>query len=182
MRYSVFITILCTLFYSTANAQQYYTKTGHTQFKSKSLVEKIEADNRASVFVLNTSSGEISCGMNIKSFVFEKKLMQEHFNENYMESDKYPKAIFKGKITNLGEINFSKNGTYQANVSGKMTIHGVTKDFSTVTKLKVNGDKIEFNDQFEILLADYKIDIPNLVKDKISKEVKVILSGVMVKK
>jgi polyisoprenoid-binding protein YceI len=109
----------------------------------------------------------------MKGFEFEKALMQEHFNENYVESHKFPKAEFKGQITNSSEIDFSKDGNYQAKVKGKLTIHGETKDVETNGTVSVKGGKIETDAGFNIELVDYKIEIPKLVKDNISKTVNI---------
>jgi polyisoprenoid-binding protein YceI len=109
----------------------------------------------------------------VKAFQFEKALMQEHFNENYMESSKYPKATFKGDILNFKEFNFSKDGTYPAKVKGTMTIHGVSKPMETTAQFTVKKGAISGASEFKILVADYGIKIPSLVKDKIAKEVKI---------
>jgi len=102
--------------------------------------------------------------------------MQEHFNENYLESDKFPKANFKGVITNHTAINFTKDGDYNAEVTGKMTLHGVTKDVKFTGKISIKSGKVTITSTQMLLLQDYKISIPNAVKDKISKEVKVTVN------
>ena len=99
--------------------------------------------------------------------------MMEHFNENYMESDKFPKSIFKGKITNLDKINFSKDGTYPVNVKGVLEIHGVKKEVEANGQFKVSGETVIAIAEFEIVLEDYAITIPSLVKDKISKTARI---------
>ena len=109
----------------------------------------------------------------MKGFEFEKQLMQQHFNENYVESDKYPKAEFKGTISNNSTINYSKDGNYPAKVKGKLTIHGVTKDVETTGTLKINGGKIDANSTFNVLISDYNIKIPAVVKDKVSNTIKI---------
>ena len=99
--------------------------------------------------------------------------MQEHFNENYMESDKYPKSIFKGKITNIDKVNFQKEGNYPVTVKGTLELHGVTKDVETNGTFKVAGEGVESVAEFVVTLEDYKIAIPGVVKDKISKTAKI---------
>ena len=99
--------------------------------------------------------------------------MEEHFNEDYMESDKFPKGEFKGVITNNAEINYAKDGVYSAKVKGKMTIHGITKDVETTGTIKVDNGKVNANSVFNVLLSDYKIKIPAVVKDKVSNSIKV---------
>ena len=109
----------------------------------------------------------------MKGFEFEKALMQEHFNENYVESDKFPKAVFKGAISNIGSVNFAASGKYPVTVSGQLTIHGITKPVSTMGTLVLQNNEVSANAEFNILLDDYKISIPGLMKDKISKTVKI---------
>ena len=103
--------------------------------------------------------------------------MQEHFNENYLESDKYPKATFKGTLTNLNKINFSKEGTYPATVSGNLTIHGITKPITTNGTITVKNKTLLVNCSFNVLLSDYKIEIPSLVKDKVNNKVAITVKG-----
>jgi polyisoprenoid-binding protein YceI len=103
--------------------------------------------------------------------------MQEHFNENYVESDKYPKAEFKGAITNNKDINYSKPGTYNAKVTGQLTLHGVSKALSTTGMITVLNDGIQLSSNFSITVADYKISIPAAVKNKVAKTVKVVVDA-----
>jgi polyisoprenoid-binding protein YceI len=152
---------------------RYYTKSGKVDFFSKATLEDIEAKNKTATAVLDTKSGALQFSVQMKGFEFEKALMQEHFNENYVESGKYPKAEFKGTITNNSEINYAKPGTYTAKVKGKMTLRGVTKDVETTGTLKVNGGSIDATSAFTIKLADYNIKIPSVVKDKISNNIKI---------
>jgi polyisoprenoid-binding protein YceI len=157
-----------------AQAQdRYFTKSGKIEFFSKAPMEDIEASNKTVTAVIDTKTGAIQFAAQMKSFEFEKKLMQEHFNENYVESDKFPKAEFKGTITNNSEINYAKAGTYTAKVKGKMTIHGVTKDVETTGTIKVNGGSLDATSTFNLQLSDYDIKIPNVVKDKISNNIKI---------
>ncbi|MFN8256266.1 MAG: YceI family protein [Bacteroidales bacterium] len=156
------------------NAQaNYFTKTGKIQFFSKTAIENIEATNNQVVSTLNLEKGDISFGVLIKAFKFQNALMEEHFNENYMESTKFPKSTFKGKIDNLNEINFKKPGKYNAKISGDLTIHGVTKPISAIAFFEVKDKTIGASSTLIIKPADYNIQIPDLVKDKIAKEVSV---------
>lgn len=155
------------------NAQKFMTKTGSIDFSATGAIEKIEGFNKSSACLLDSKTGALDFIVQIKSFVFEKQLMQEHFNENYMESDKFPKASFKGSITNLSAINFAKDGEYTAEVGGKLTIHGVTKDVKSTGKIIIKGGKPTLKSSFSVLLADYNVIIPGAVKDKISKDVKI---------
>jgi len=152
------------------------TKTGEVTFYSDAPMEKIQATTKKAMSAIEVATGKIEFAVLVNGFVFEKALMQEHFNENYMESTKYPKATFKGNITNIKDINFAKDGTYKANVSGNLTIHNVTKPAATVATITVKGGKVMATSTFNIKLEDYKVEIPALVKDKIAKEVKIVVN------
>jgi len=104
-------------------------------------------------------------------FKFEKALMQEHFNENYMESSKFPKASFQGTITDPSKVNFNKDGIYQVVVAGNLTMHGVTKNLSIPAIIHVADKKISGESKFDIKLADYNITIPSVVAKQISENV-----------
>jgi hypothetical protein len=158
------------------NAQEkYFTKSGQIIFSSKTTLENIEAHNKSVTCVLDTKSGNLQFAVLMKGFEFEKALMQEHFNENYVESHKFPKAEFKGQIINSSEINYSKDGNYQARVKGKLTIHGETKEIETTGTVVVKGGKIKADAGFVVELVDYKIEVPKLVKDNISKSIHVTI-------
>lgn len=156
-----------------SNAQKYFTKTGQVTFTSDAPLEKIEAKNNTATCVIDAATGNMQMALLIKSFKFEKALMQEHFNENYMESSKYPKATFKGKITNISDVNFKKDGTYKVKVSGNLTMHGVTKAIETDGEIIVKGKSITAKATFKVAVADYKIEIPKVVREKIAKEVEI---------
>jgi len=159
-----------------AGAQKFMTKTGSIDFSATTPVERIEGANKSVACLLDSKTGSLDFIVQVKSFVFEKQLMQEHFNENYMESDKFPKSTFKGSITNLAAINFSKDGEYNAEVAGKLTIHGVTNDIKSTGKIIVKGGKATLKSVFNARLSDYKIEIPGAVKDKISKDAKITVN------
>lgn len=174
--YSIFILTLCA---NITFGQKYFTKTGHISFYSDTPLEKIEAHNKSSNCVLDIATGKLEFATLIKGFQFEKALMQEHFNENYMESNKFPKATFKGRIDNYVAIDGSKSGKIPVKVSGDLTIHGVTKKVTTDAVLNVVNGKIETNATFNIAVADYGISIPSLVKDQIAKTVKIKVVAVL---
>src|ERR1035437_9077871 len=155
------------------SAQKYVIKNGHIGFFSHTPMEDIEAHNRQVVSSIDCSSGELAFALLIKSFVFKTALMQEHFNENYMESDNLPKAGFKGKIDNISKIGFKKDGSYPAEVSGDLTIHGVTKHVTTKGTIVIKGTTIAADAKFVIIPQDYDIKIPSLVENKIAKEIQV---------
>ena len=166
----LFIFFICL---SSAVAQKYFTKTGEISFYSKAPLENIEAHSKTAVAVLDTESGNLEFSVLIKSFQFEKALMQEHFNENYMESHKFPKAIFKGKIEDFQKVDLTKNGNHTVKVSGQLTIHGVTKDISTEGNIVLKNDEIQCKAEFYVAVADYNIVIPSVVRDNIAKNVKI---------
>jgi hypothetical protein len=155
------------------SAQKYMTKNGYIGFYSHTPMEDIKGDNNQVAGVLDISTGEMAFQALIKSFHFNSALMEEHFNENYMESDKIPKSSFKGKITNLKSVNFSKSGTYDVNVEGDLTIHDVTNKISTKGTIEVLTEGINANSKFNIVPEDYKIAIPGIVREKISKNMEV---------
>ena len=166
------------LFASAANAQdRYYTKTGNIQFYSKSAMEDIEAKNKTATAVLDTKTGAMQFSVPMKGFEFAKALMQEHFNENYVESSKYPTATFKGSIANNSAVNYTKDGTYNVTVKGKLTLHGVTKDVEAPGTIKIDGGKVAAVSTFNLQLADYKISIPAVVKDKVSNNIKITVDA-----
>jgi len=136
---------------------KFFTKTGKISFYSKATLENIEAHNRSVTAVLDAKTGAIQFSALVKGFEFEKALMQQHFNENYLESTKYPKADFKGQIVNNGDVNYTKDGTYNVKVKGKLTIHGETKDVETDGTITVKGDKLQAESDFNVQIADYKI-------------------------
>ncbi len=172
------VIFLATVSY-TAQAQRYITKTGFIRFYSEAPLEKIEAINRQVNSALDVKTGDFVFKVLMKSFNFEKALMQEHFNENYVESDKFPSADFKGKVTNLGSIDFAKDGTYEATVEGKLTIHGITKDVSHKGTFEVSNGKILGKSKFNIQISDYNIAIPTAVVKNISPVVEVTVDVVL---
>lgn len=170
--------IFLSLFAATGilvNAQNVQmTKTGKISFFSRAKsIEKVEADNNEVSSILNTQTGEMVFAVLIKGFHFTSALMEEHFNENYMESGKFPKATFKGKVTNLSAVNFTKDGAYPVTVEGDLTIHGVTKKTSAPGSITIKGGKVAAFSKFNVKLKDYNISIPSLVADKISEEIDV---------
>ena len=159
-----------------AAAQKIYTKNGSISFFSKSLLEDITARNNEVMSVINQQTGELQFSVLIKSFKFKKRLMEEHFNENYMESDKYPKAIFKGIIADLSKVNFNADGSYPVTVNGDLTLHGITNKLTTKGNIFIKNGIANAQSTFNITLADYKINIPSVVKNNISKVIAVTVS------
>lgn len=158
------------------NAQKYMTKNGFIGFYSHTPMEDIKAENNQVVGALDITTGEMVFQALIKSFHFDRALMEEHFNENYMESDKIPKSMFKGKITNLSSVDFTKSGTYEVTVEGDLTIHDVTNKITTKGTIEVVTGGINANSKFNIVPEDYKITIPGVVREKINKNLEVTVS------
>jgi len=156
-----------------ATAQRYITKTGRVSFYSDAPLEKIEAVNHQVNCALDTRSGFFVVKILMRSFVFEKALMQEHFNEEYVESDKYPNAFFKGKVMTLKEIDFSKPGIYPAEIEGEMTIHGKTRKMKAKGTFTVSKDGILVKGKFPLKIADYGISVPGAVTGKIAEVVEI---------
>lgn len=176
----VFTLIAIVLLASTSTfAQKYFSRTGHVNFFSDTKMEDIKADNNKATVVLDAPTGAVEISVLIKSFEFEKALMQEHFNENYMESDTYPKASFKGKVDNIAAVNFKKDGTYNSTVTGDMTMHGVTKKITINVTITVAGGKITANSKFQVVPEDYKIIIPNTVRDNIASKIDVTVDATL---
>lgn len=173
-RIFVFFLFLTLVF--SANAQKYMTKSGYIGFYSHTAMEDIKGDNNQVAGVIDSSTGEVVLQALVKSFHFEKALMEEHFNENYMESEKFPKAIFKGKITNLQSVDFYKNGTYDVTLEGDLTIHDVTNKVNVKGTIEVAPGGINANSKFPIVPEDYKINIPGIVREKIAKNLDIAVN------
>lgn len=148
----------------------YFTKTGTVIFEGKTPFETIYAESKQVTSFLKTTNGELNFAALIKSFQFKNALMGEHFNENYIESSKYPKAIFKGKIVNWADIDLSKNEVQKANVEGELTLHGVTKKIMTDATLHPQKENIAGTCHFKVNPEEFGIRIPTIVRDKIAKE------------
>ena len=168
----VFFLITCSSI--LANAQnKFFTKTGKIHFNCTGGIEKIEAINNSVTCVIDAQTGKMQFLVQMKGFEFEKALMQEHFNENYAESEKFPKALFSGSISNEKEINLSKDGTFPVKVVGVLNMHGQSKEIQANGTVTIMKGKVNIHSDFIITLSDFKILIPNVVKDKISSTVKI---------
>lgn len=162
---------LAAAFTTPANAQKLFTRDGVVGFDATApnSPESIKAVNKSGTCVWDKSSGAVEMAVLVKGFLFERALMQEHFNENYLESSTYPKATFKGKLDNAASVNTDKDGIYKVNAVGTMSMHGVTKPLTVPVVFTVKGGKVSAAVNFSLALADYNVDIPALVADKISK-------------
>jgi polyisoprenoid-binding protein YceI len=174
MKYNVLL--ICTLFFVTArlHAQnKYITRTGTVSFFSSTSAENIDATNNEAFSLVDISKGEVAFQVLITGFKFKKALMEEHFNENYMESTKFPKAVFQGTITDLSKVNFKNNGTYTVNVTGDLTMHGVTNKVTIPATITIQGGKLSATSKFDVHLDDYKIKVPSLVSKQVAEAVAV---------
>lgn len=168
----------CLLFaFTTHGGSIYKTNTGNISFFSHTSVEDISAINHKVKTAFDAISGKIQFSVLIKDFEFEKALMQEHFNENYMESTKYPSATFNGMIENIGTINISKNGEYTATVTGQLKIKDVKKEVSTTSTFTVKNGVINGKTIFSINPEDYSIEIPKVVSNKISRAIEITVDA-----
>ncbi len=151
------------------------TRTAELTLFSEAPMEDIKAVSKNAYGILNTDNGEIQFGVSIRSFRFRKSLMQEHFNENYMESDKYPAAKFKGKINT--PIDLSKDGEFRVTATGDLEVHGVTRRRSISGTVKVSDGNIEIYSEFDVRCQDHNIKIPALVFKNIAETIRVTLKG-----
>ncbi len=164
---------LMVLFALNLTAQRFISKTGHIYFTSEAPLETIEAHNNQVNSALDTKTGDFIFKIIMKSFVFEKALMQEHFNENYVESDLYPNAVFLGKISNLESIDFTKEGSYKTHVVGNLNLHGVDHKIDEEGVLSVSETGIHASSVFHLKIADYNISIPGAVTGKIADAIEI---------
>ncbi len=165
--------LLVVLLNLPTQAQKMTARNGHVWFYSHTPVEDITAHNNQVVSILDKNNLTIQFSLLVKSFEFEKKLMQEHFNENYMESDTYPKSGFTGTITKPNNLDFGKDGSYNVEVSGELTIHGITNKVTTPGIIIVSGSSVNAKAKFIVRPEDYNIKIPDIVKEKIAREIEV---------
>jgi len=168
--------VIITILALPLSAQKYMTRNGYIGFFSHTAMEDIKGNNNQVASVLDISTGGIVFQVLIKSFHFDKALMEEHFNENYLESEKFPKSTFNGKIMNLAEVDFTKNGTYNVTVEGDLTIHGVTNKVSAKGTLEVRTDGISASSRFNVVPEDYKIEIPGIVRNNIAKSIEITVT------
>jgi len=153
---------------------RYMTRTGHVDFHSSTPIEDIHADNDKAVSVWDAGTGALEISMLIKAFTFKKALMQEHFNENYMESGKFPKSNFKGSIKGVTAAQLAVAGTYPVTVEGQITIHGVEKPVKAGGTITVDGKGgIRADSQFKVKPADHDIKIPGAVRDNIAESIQI---------
>ena len=174
MKQYILIVFTCCLAFlrpSAAYCQLYSTRSGFVGFYSKTALEDIKAENNQVYAIIDAGKQELAFQLLCKGFVFPKELMQEHFNENYVESDKYPKATFSGAYT--GQVQLNKDGVYKVTVKGNLTLHNTSKAIETPATIEVKNGHLLGQAEFKVKPEDFNISIPSLVRDKIDKEMTV---------
>lgn len=172
MKKILLITAISLISVVSVKAQEkiYKTKSGVIKFSSKTPLEKIEGVNSQVTSMLNDKNGQFVFLLLQKGFKFNNSLLEDHYNENYMESTKFSKADFKGIITNIASVNFAKDGVYPVTVEGILTIHGVAKKITETGKIEVKGGKVSAKSTFMIKVKDFGIK-GEYIGDKIANEV-----------
>ena len=180
MRKSLLSIAVILIFSGAAFAQQFICTDGKTHFFSKAPLEDIEATSAKTVCAINTSNRKVFSKIAVQSFVFRDKLMQEHFNENYLESDKFPYSVFDAEIKE--GIDFAKDGTYDVTLVGTLDMHGVKQNREIKGKLTiVNGAPVRATAEYIVKLKDHKIKIPKAVLMNIAEEIKVDIDFTFIK-
>lgn len=169
----LFLLISVLVLRSACAQDVFMTRNGKISFFSRTPMENIDAVNNEVLSVVDLKKGELAFAVLIKGFHFERALMEEHFNENYMESTKLPKATFNGVIKDKEAIDIKKDGVYAVRVEGDLTIHGVTRKTEVAGELQVKEGKISSKSSFKLNPKDYNIVIPSVVADKIAEVIDV---------
>jgi hypothetical protein len=174
MKATVFCTLICLLYFLEGYSQTYSMVESHISFYSSAPVEEIEAVSTQSRSLFEANGGNIAIVIPINSFAFDKKLMQEHFNEKFMESHLYPEATFTGTFSGYEP---HKTGPQQVKARGKLMIHGVTRPLETVGTLEFKGDQVFMDASFPLRVSEFDIEIPKLLFYNIAEEVEVRVKG-----
>ncbi|PJA08720.1 MAG: YceI family protein [Flavobacteriales bacterium CG_4_10_14_0_2_um_filter_32_8] len=158
MKKSILIIVVVSAFAFSAFSQKLVTTKSQLKIFSHTVAEDIQASNTKAVGTVTTETGEVVFSIPMQSFEFAKALMQKHYNSpKFLDTKQFPKAKLIGKITNLSSVNFKKDGTYTANVSGTLELHGVTKPVKEKAIVTVKGGVVSVTSKINIVLADYKI-------------------------
>jgi hypothetical protein len=163
--------LICLLFSTQLIAQQYYSKKGQVSFFSEAPIENIEAVNKDLSAIVDSQSGGFAFRLKIQDFTFPSSLMQEHFNESYLESDKYPLSTFTGSIADISKLDLSSRQTLT--VKGSLSIHGITQETEMVAYAQIINGELHISSTFDVVLEDYDIDIPKIMMYKIAEVIKV---------
>ena len=173
MKYSVIVFAFCfaLIHPHMGYSQLYSTRAGFVGFYSKTALEDIKAENNQVYAIIDAGKQNLAFQLLLKGFVFTKELMQEHFNENYVESDKYPKATFSGTYSSGVQLN--KDGVYQVTIKGNLSLHNATKAIEVPATIEVKNGHLLGKAEFKVKPEDFNISIPSVVRDKIDKEMTV---------
>lgn len=167
-----FILIACITFSTQLFSQKYITKEGQIDIFSETSLFTIEATNNKVASILNAETGDVVVSTLVRSFKFHEALVEEHFNENYMESHKYPKSVFKGKITNWNDVDLNTDGTYTIQIEGEHSMHGETRTVNTKGTFTVKNGNVSAKTSFDVSLENYKILVEESYKDRIKDTIK----------
>ena len=164
---------ICLLFSTQLIAQQYYTNKGKVSFFSEAPIENISAVNENVSAIVDSQAGGFAFRLKIKDFTFPNSLMQEHFNESYLESEKYPLSTFPGVIDNFSNLDFSSK--HILIVNGSLAMHGIFKDAQMKATIQMINDELHISSDFDVAIEDYDIDIPKIMMYKIAEVIQVVV-------
>jgi len=164
------VCLILTIALYPAIGQKLVSERGQISFFSDATLEDIQAVNKKAVSILNLATGDIGFSVQIKEFKFDQSLMEEHFNEKYMNAETYPRSTFQGKVTGFSP---TAAGVQTVSAAGKLTIHGVTRDVDIPGTLENQAGKWQLKSKFKIRIKDYKIEIPQLLWEKVAEEVEI---------
>jgi hypothetical protein len=167
----IYLLAFTLLIYFLGYGQQFMTRNGFIGFYSQTPLEDIRAENNQVYAIVDAGKKNLAFTLLLKGFIFRKELMQEHFNENYVESDKYPKSTFSGSYS--GDVPLNQDGVYHVTVKGNLSLHNVTKSIEIPATLEVAKGNLQGTASFNVKPEDFNISIPSLVRDKIAKEINV---------
>jgi hypothetical protein len=170
MKY-ISIILLAWMSINQAGQDVYTCKNAKINMYSSAPIEDIEANSAAGVSVYNAATGELAFSLPVRSLHFPKSLMEEHFNSDYMESDKYPKATFKGKMQEHPDL--TRDGSYPVTVTGELEVHGVTQTRTITGNLKINNGVLTMTSEFMVKCADHHIEIPKIVFHNIAESIRI---------
>jgi hypothetical protein len=176
MKKFLFVFVLLAASISAFSQGKYISKNAYISFYSSTSMEDILGESNEAVTILNAETGEIAFQALMTTFHFKRALMEEHFNENYMESTKFPKAKFSGKIEGFSK-EMLKNPASEVKVTGTMSVHGVDKTITIPVKFGIENSKLVGTAKFKVTPEDYGIAIPSLVRDKIAKQMEVTVKA-----
>lgn len=181
--YRILTFLLVLIALPIASQDKYLDKNGTIVFEaSEQLFEEVKATNTSTTAIYNTKTNEIAALALLKGFRFKNSLMEEHFNENYVESDTYPKATFKGALIDFDSNNDFGDSPLKVTVKGVLELHGKQKNITTDVAIQKIDDVISITGSFTVLPSDFDIEIPKIVRNKIAKSVNVSLDFKLVKK